>query len=250
MLKVRIIPTLLWRDFTLVKGQRFDSWRRVGTLVPSIKVYNKRQVDELIIVDITASREGRQPDFREISEFSQECFMPLTVGGGVRSVEHIRELLRAGADKVSINSAAYENPQLIAEGARLFGNQCLVVSLDARRVGDRYECFSHGGTKPTGFEVTEWAKRVQDLGAGEILITSIENDGMMNGYDLDLIRLVTESVNIPVIVQGGCGTYEDMYLAIKNGANAVSAASIFHFTEQTPLEAKRYLGTRGIPVRL
>lgn len=250
MLKVRIIPTLLWKNFTLVKGQGFDSWRRVGTLIPSIKVYNTRQVDELIIVDILASEENRDPDYSTINDFSKECFMPLTVGGGVKKVEHIRQLLRAGADKVAINSSAFTNPEIIREGAKSFGSQCIVVSVDVRKRDGGYECFSFGGKKPTGIKLKDWVKKVEDLGAGEILLTSIERDGHMNGYDLELISEVSELVQIPVIAQGGCGSYEDMYQAIRHGAQAVSAASIFHFTEQTPLQAKKYLSQKGIPVRL
>lgn len=250
MLKIRIIPTLLWKNYTLVKGRSFNSWRRIGTIIPAIKVYNTRQVDELIIVDIEANSQNREPDYSTIEEFSAECFMPLTVGGGITSTEHIKKILRAGADKTSINTAAYANPDLIRDGARLFGSQCIVASIDARRIDGKHICFSHSGTVNTGREVVDWAKQLESLGAGEILITSIDNDGTMEGYDLELIKKVSDAVNIPVIAQGGAGNYNDMYLAISQGnAQAVSAASIFHFTESTPLEAREYLSSKGIAVR-
>lgn len=251
MLKVRVIPTLLWKDYGLVKGVGFDSWRRVGTVLPAIKVYNTREVDELILVDITATGEAREPDYESVAEFSAECFVPLTVGGGIRNLDHITRLLHAGADKVSINSAAHENPTLITEAANRFGAQCIVVSMDARRLPDgRHECFSHSGTKPTGKAPAAWAREVEALGAGEILLTSIERDGTMQGYDLELIQQVTAAVRIPVIASGGAGNYEHMAAAIQSGkASAVAAASLFHFTQQTPLEAKHYLAKLGIPVR-
>lgn len=239
MFKVRVIPTLLWKNVGLVKGVGFDSWRRVGTVLPAIKVYNTREVDELILVDIAATAEGRDPDYESVEEFAAECFVPLTVGGGIRHMEQITRLLRAGADKISINTAAYEDLDLILRAGGRFGSQCIVASVDARRLSDgRYECYSHSGTRPTGREPAEWVSQLESLGAGEILLTSIERDGTMQGYDLELIRRVVERVRIPVIASGGAG------------ASAVAAASLFHFTQQTPLEAKRYLADRGIPVRL
>ncbi len=246
-----MIPTLLWKDVGLVKGVGFDSWRRVGTVMPAIKVYNTRQVDELIVLDITATFEGKTPDCEAIEEFSAECFVPLTVGGGVRSLEDIRNLLCAGADKVSINSAAYEYPALVREAAHKFGSQCIVASIDARKVADgRHECFSHCGSRPTGKEVQAWAREVEELGAGEILITSIERDGTMQGYDLDLLKKVVRAVGIPVIASGGAGNYRHLLEAVSEaGCSAVAAASIFHFTQQTPMEAKRFLSAHGIPVR-
>ncbi len=250
MLKTRIIPTLLLKDIGLVKGIGFDSWRRVGTALPSVKVYNRRQVDELIVMDISATLSGRGPDLNEISNFSSECFVPLTVGGGVRSLQDAQNLLRAGADKVALNSACYENPELVTEIAQKFGTQCVVAGIDARKNSDgTYTCYSHSGTKSQNMDPAAWAKKMEEYGAGEILITSIERDGTMEGYDLDLIRLVSKAVSIPVIASGGAGSYEDIYQAIKTGgAQAASAASIFHFTQQTPLEAKEYLAKRGIPV--
>jgi cyclase len=251
MLKVRVIPTLLWKDFGLVKGVGFDSWRRVGTVIPAIKVYNTREVDELVLLDITATPERRDPDYESVAELSAECFVPLTIGGGICNLDQITKLLHSGADKISINTAAYENPKVIRQAATRFGSQCVVASIDARRLPDgRYECFSYSGTKPTGTNPADWAREVEALGAGEILITSIERDGTMEGYDLELIRQVTAHVRIPVIASGGAGNFEHMLAAISmGGASAIAAASIFHFTQQTPREAKQFLARQGILVR-
>jgi imidazole glycerol-phosphate synthase subunit HisF len=251
VLKVRVIPTLLWKNLGLVKGIGFDSWRRVGTVLPAIKVYNTREVDELILLDITATAEQRDPGYDAIREFCMESFVPLTVGGGIRRLDQIRELLRAGADKVSINSAAHDNPDLIRSAARRFGSQCIVVSIDARKtIGGGYACVARSGTQPTGRIPDTWAREVEALGAGEILITSIERDGTMNGYDLELIAQVARAVNIPVIASGGAGNYQHMLDALRQGhASAVAAASIFHYTEQTPREAKQFLAHHGVPVR-
>ncbi|NOQ81332.1 MAG: imidazole glycerol phosphate synthase subunit HisF [Methylophaga sp.] len=251
MLKVRIIPTLLWKNFGLVKGESFDSWRQVGTVMPSIKVYNSRDVDELVLLDITATNEKREPDYDSISEFAAECFVPLTYGGGVNDLAVIRKLLLSGADKVVINTMAYKRPQLISEAAYKFGSQCIVASIDVRlSKNNKYECFSHCGQEPTGKDPVEWAKELEKLGAGEILLTSIERDGTMQGYDNNLIQLISSSVTIPVIASGGAGNYEHILEALqKGGASAIAAASIFHFTEQTPAEARDFLAENGIPVR-
>lgn len=250
MLKVRIIPTLLFKDLGLVKGVAFDSWRRVGTIMPAVKVYNTRQVDELIVLDISATLNGRSPDYDEVREFSAECFVPLTIGGGISCIEDIKMLLRAGADKVSINSAAYSHPELVTAAAERFGSQCVVVSIDARKDGGGYCCHSHCGTRDTGLDPGDWAEQMEQRGAGEIIITSIDQDGTMNGYDIDLIRSVTDRVSIPVIASGGAGNYEHFYAALNaGGASALAAASMFHFTEQTPLEAKMFLDSKGVPVR-
>jgi cyclase len=251
MLKVRIIPTMLWKDVGLVKGIGFDSWRRTGTLLPAVKVYNTRQVDELILLDISATAENRAPDFDMISEVSAECFVPFTVGGGISGISHIRELLLAGADKVCVNSIAYRDPEVVREACERFGSQCIVASIDARRTADgSYECHSHSGSRATGKPPVEWARELEAIGVGEILITSIDRDGTMQGYDLELIRSISQAVAIPVIASGGAGGYGHFLSAITEaGASAVAAASMFHFTEQTPLEAKRYLGSRSVPVR-
>lgn len=250
MLKVRVIPTLLYKSVGLVKGVGFDAWRRVDTVLPAIKVYNMREVDELILMDLEATKEGRDPDYESIRDFSRECFVPFCVGGGVGNIGQIKQLLRAGADKVSVNSAAYENPGLLAQGAKMFGSQCIVASIDCRKVDHVYYCFSHNGQKNTGRQLKDWARIVEKAGAGEILLTSVSLDGTMQGYDIEMIKMVTDVVSIPVIASGGAGNYEHMYQAVKEGAaSAVAASSIFHFTEQTPKEAKEYLGERGIPVR-
>lgn len=250
MLKIRVIPTLLWKQLGLVKGVGFNSWRRIGPVLPAIKVYNHREVDELVLLDIVAHRTGMAPDFESISEFGQDCFVPLTVGGGITHIEQVQRLLRAGADKVAINTAAYARPELITEIARRHGTQCVVVSIDARTQGDRWYCYSHAGSVETGREVCAWAREMEDRGAGEILITSIERDGTLQGYDLALIEAVVRSVKIPVIASGGAGSYQHMVDAVlKAGASAVAAASMFHFTEQTPAGAKFALAAAGLPVR-
>jgi cyclase len=251
MLKVRVIPTLLWKQFGLVKGSGFNSWRRIGPVLPAIKIYNQREVDELVLVDILAHDSEEDPDFESIAEFSQECFVPLTVGGGITNIKQVQYLLRAGADKVSVNTAAYADPDLISVIASRHGIQCVVASIDVRcSLNGGWECYSHAGQKPTGRDVISWARELQDRGAGEILITSIDRDGAMVGYDLDLIDAVVSAVKIPVIASGGAGNYQHMVEAVINaGASAVAAASMFHFTEQTPLEAKKALAAAGIPVR-
>lgn len=251
MLKVRVIPTLLWKGVGLVKGVGFDSWRRVGPVLPAIKVYNTRDVDELVLVDITASGTGEEPDIESVSDFADECFVPFTVGGGVRDTTQMQALLRAGADKVCINSATYANPGLVTEAARRFGAQCVVASIDARADGaGGWRCFSHSGKRDTGRTPAEWARQLADLGAGEILLTSIDRDGTMQGYDLALIQSVVQAINVPVVASGGAGNYGHMREAIQEaGASAVAAASMFHFTEQTPAEAKKTLAAAGIAVR-
>jgi cyclase len=251
MLKVRVIPTILWKDFGLVKGISFDSWRRVGSVLPAIKVYNSRDVDELIVVDITASKEKNKPDADSVADFSDECFVPLTVGGGVNSLDDVLRLLHSGADKISINTGAFANPLLIDNTASRFGSQCVVVSIDARRFEDgSYRCFSHAGTKDTGRDPINWAKELVSRGAGEILLTSIDRDGTMQGYDIQLIEIIANSVDVPVIASGGAGNYQHMIDAVLNaGASAVAAASIFHFTELTPAGAKVAMREAGIPVR-
>ncbi len=251
MLKKRVIPTLLWKDISLVKGISFDSWRRIGSIMPAIKVYNTRDVDELILLDITATLENRDPDYESLQEYSAECFVPLTVGGGLKTLDQVRSLLRSGADKVAINSAAYDRPAFISEAAKHFGSQCIVASIDVKYHKDgSHECFSQSGTHPTGKKPVDWCKELEQLGAGEILLTSIDRDGTMTGYDIELIHKVSEAVSIPLIASGGAGNPQHMLEALEQGgASAVAAASIFHFTEQTPAEMKQYLGNKGQPVR-
>jgi cyclase len=250
VLKVRVIPTLLWKDYGLVKGVRFDSWRRVGSVLPAIKVYNARDVDELVLLDITASAQERSPDDESVTEFADECFVPLTVGGGIRTHAQIVALLRAGADKVSLNTSLFAEPHLVDEAARKFGSQCVVASLDVRQADGGYTCMSHAGTRDTGREPVAFARELVERGAGEILLTSVDRDGTMTGYDLELTSRVAAAVPIPVIASGGAGTYAHLVDAVvQAGASAVAAASMFHFTEQTPAEAKAAMLAAGIPVR-
>jgi cyclase len=251
MLKVRVIPTLLWKQFGLVKGIGFDSWRRVGPVLPAVKVYNQREVDELVLVDITAHKSNDDPDYESIDEFGQDCFVPLTVGGGITRIDQVQKLLRAGADKVCVNTAAYARPALVSEIAKRHGVQCVVASIDVKADGNGgWLCFSHAGQQATGRQAADWARELEGSGAGEILITSIELDGTMQGYDLRLIEAIVGAVNIPVIASGGAGNYQHMVEAVtKAGASAVAAASMFHFTEQTPAGAKAALAAAGVPVR-
>ena len=250
MLKVRIVPTLLFKDVGLVKGIGFDSWRRVGPALSAVKVYNMREVDELVFFDITATPEGRRPDLQQIEALAAECFMPMTVGGGVRTVEDIRALLMVGADKVAMNTAAIETPDLVRQGAERFGTQCIVVGIDARKTADGWQVFSHCGKRPTDLDIVEHAQRMEALGAGEIIVTSIDRDGTMLGYDVELMRKVSDAVRIPVIASGGAGNYQHMAeLLHETRGAAVAAASIYHFTEQTPREAKLYLQEQGFPTR-
>jgi len=251
VLKVRVVPTLLYRDFGLVKGVRFDSRRGVGSVMQAVKVYNMREVDELVFLDVTATRQGRPPDYVLVDEIADECFMPLTVGGGVRDVEHVRHLLAVGADKVAIGTAAVEEPDVIKAAAARFGAQCVVVSIDTLLHDGQARVVIRSGTELTELSPVEHARRMEELGAGEILLTSVDRDGTMTGYDLDVLASVTAAVSVPVVASGGAGSYEHMAEAVLQGdASAVAAASMYHFTQQTPLEAKQHLRSLGIPVRL
>lgn len=251
MLKIRVIPTLLWKEIGLVKGESFNSWRRVGPALPAIKVYNRRDVDELIFLDIAAHTSNNGPDDQAVLDYAKHCFVPFTVGGGIFELEHVQKLLRAGADKISINTSAYSNPNLIDIVAKRHGSQCVVASIDVRKEGDAtWSCYSHSGSYRTGKEIVSWSKELVARGVGEILLTSIDRDGTMQGYDLALIEKVSQSVDVPVIASGGAGNYSHMIDAVKNaGASAVAAASMFHFTEQTPAQAKIALSAEGIPTR-
>ncbi len=250
MLKTRIIPTLLWKNLGLVKGVGFNSWRRIGSILPVLKVFNSRDVDELVLLDITASVENSFPDIDLIRDYSAECSVPFTVGGGINDLSQITSLLHAGADKVVINSAAYSSLDLIRKASQKFGAQCIVAGIDFRKEEDgSYRCWSHSGTVKTDKEPSEWAETLAAAGAGEILLTSIDRDGTMTGYDLDVIKLVSSSVNIPVIASGGAGNFQHMIDAVKSGASAVSASSIFQFTEFTPYGAKAAMQESGIAVR-
>jgi cyclase len=251
MLKKRVIPTLLYRDYGLIKGVAFDSWRHVGSLMQSISVYNMRDVDELIFLDITATNEGRSPDFNLVDDFADCCFMPLTIGGGISSVEDVGRLLEVGADKIAINSAAINDPNLVTKIANKYGAQVVVASIDYKKEEDgTYQVYTNSGKVKTGKTPLEMSSILADSGAGEIMLTSIDLDGTMERYNLDVSREVIEAVNIPVIVSGGAGSYQHMVEALELGASAVAAASIFHFTAQTPKEARSFLHEHGFHVRI
>jgi cyclase len=250
MLKLRVIPTLLYRAPTLVKGKRFDSSRRVGFPLQAIRIYNTRNVDELVFLDIDATQSGEDPDYELIDDLADWCAMPLTIGGGIKKLAHIQNLLSVGADKVIINSAALENPDFITSAAEKFGSQCIVVSIDYRKEPDgRYVVYSESGTKRTPYDPVDYAKIIESKGAGEIILTSIDNEGMMSGYDLSIAKEVCNNASIQVILSGGAGSAKDMIAAIDAGASAVAAGSIFHFTEQTPMMMKKALAEQGYPVR-
>lgn len=253
MLKTRVIPILLFKnpEIGLVKSFQFNRMRTVGNPVNAARVYNSRNVDELIFLDIGARRDKRPVNLVAVKEIFKECFMPLTVGGKIENLEDVRTLLLAGADKVSVNTAAIESPTLISEIATSYGSQCIVVSIDAKKTPDGYKVFSHAGQYPTGLNPVSWTKQTEKLGAGEILINSIDRDGTMNGYDLQLIKMVSNAVKIPVIAAGGAGKPEHFIEAVKKAnANALAAASIFHFTQYTPNDVKRAMKQSGIPARI
>ncbi|MEJ7554285.1 MAG: imidazole glycerol phosphate synthase subunit HisF, partial [Aquificaceae bacterium] len=232
MLAKRIIPCLDVDKGRVVKGVRFLNLVDAGDPVEVAKVYEEQGADELVFLDITASAEDRKITLDVVKRVAEEVFMPFTVGGGISSLEDMRRLLEAGADKVSINTSAVKNPQLIYEGAKKFGSQCIVVAIDAKRRGNGWEVYIHGGRTPTGLDAIEWAKKAESLGAGEILLTSMDRDGTKSGYDIELTRAVSEAVNIPVIASGGAGSMEHFYEAfVLGGADACLAASLFHFKE-------------------
>ena len=251
MLKARIIPCLDVKDGRVVKGINFVDLIDAGDPVEQAKFYDSQGADELTFLDITASHENRDTIFDVVSRTAEQCFMPLTVGGGVRAVEDIRKLLLAGADKVSINTAAVHRPEFVGEAAEKFGAQCIVVAIDAKSTGPgKWEIFTHGGREPTGIDAIEWAKRMAGLGAGEILLTSMDRDGTRQGFDIELTRTLADAVTVPVIASGGVGTLDHMVAGIRDGhASAVLAASIFHFGEFTIPEAKAYMAAAGIAVR-
>jgi len=253
MLTKRIIPCLDVKDGRVVKGVSFVDLIDAGDPVEAARAYEEQGADELVFLDIRASHEGRKTIIDVVERTAAEVFMPLTVGGGISTVEDIRELLHAGTDKVSINTSAIENPELVSEGARRFGSQCIVVAIDAKRRTDGspgWEVYTHGGRKPRGLDAVAWAVEATRLGAGEILLTSMDCDGTKDGYDLELTSAVAEAVSIPVIASGGAGTLEHIYEALsRGGADAALAASIFHFGTFTIAETKKYLEKRGLPVR-
>ncbi|MBT3370964.1 MAG: imidazole glycerol phosphate synthase subunit HisF [Rhodospirillaceae bacterium] len=252
MLTKRVIPCLDVKDGRVVKGVNFVDLVDAGDPVEQAKIYDKAGADELTFLDITASSDNRDIIYDVVSATAEHCFMPLTVGGGVRVVEDVRKLLLAGADKVSINTAAVNRPEFVGEAALKFGNQCIVVAIDAKRDGHGgFEVFTHGGRNPTGIEVIGWARRMVELGAGEILLTSMDRDGTKSGFDVELTRAVADAISVPVIASGGVGTLAHMVDGIESGhADAVLAASIFHFGEYSIAEAKQAMRAAGLPVRL
>ena len=257
MLKVRVIPCLDVKDGRVVKGVNFVNLRDAGDPVEAASAYDEAGADELCFLDITASHENRDTIFDVVERTAERCFMPLTVGGGVRKLDDVRKLLEAGADKVSINTAAVKDRDFVRAAAEKFGAQCIVVAIDAKRVaagkarGPRFEIFTHGGREPTGIEATGYAREVVALGAGEILLTSMDRDGTKRGFDLELTRAVADAVPVPVIASGGVGTLEHLVEGVREGhASAVLAASIFHYGECTIGEAKRFMAAAGLPIRL
>lgn len=252
----RIIPCLDVENGRVVKGVNFVDIRDAGDPVEIAMRYNEQGADEITFLDITASHEGRETTVHTVEQIAEHVFIPLTVGGGIRTLEDIRTMLNAGADKVSINTAAIHNPELVREAAERFGSQCIVVAIDAKRVDDvdgqpRWEIFTHGGRRPTGIDAVEWARRMADLGAGEILLTSMDRDGTRDGFELGVTRAIADAVDIPVIASGGVGNLDHLVEGVvTGGADAVLAASIFHFGQYTVPQAKAYMADRGIEVRL
>ena len=251
MLKNRIIPCLDVKNGRVVKGINFVDLKDAGDPVEQAKIYSDGGADEICFLDITASNENRDTIYDVVERTSKKCFVPLTVGGGVRGIEDINKLLNCGADKVSINTAAVQNPEMIIESSKNFGSQCIVVAIDAKKNGNKWEIFTHGGRNNTNLDAIEFAKKMEDNGAGELLVTSMDRDGTQIGYDNDLMFKISSTVNIPVIASGGVGNLDHLLDGIKLGnASAVLAASIFHYGTHSINEAKQYLNSKGIPVRI
>ena len=250
MLKNRIIPCLDVKNGRVVKGINFVDLKDAGDPVEQAKIYSDGGADEICFLDITASNENRDTIYDVVERTSKNCFVPLTVGGGVRSVEDINKLLNCGADKVSINTAAVQNSKVVEESSKKFGSQCIVVAIDAKKNGENWEIFTHGGRNSTGINAIEFALKMENCGAGELLVTSMDKDGTQSGYDIELMKIISSNVNIPVIASGGVGTLDHLAEGIKSGASAVLAASIFHYGTYSVAEAKQYLASKDIPVRI
>ncbi len=252
MLKTRVIPCLDVKDGRVVKGVNFVDLVDAGDPVEQARLYDAEGADELCFLDITASHENRETIFDVVRGTAEQCFMPLTVGGGVRTVEDIRKLLLAGADKIAINTAAVEDPDFVREAATKFGSQCIVVAIDAKKVGTRrFEIFTHGGRRATAIDAIAWAARMAELGAGELLLTSMDRDGTKQGFDIELTRAVADAVPVPVIASGGVGTLDHLVEGVLQGhASAVLAASIFHFGTYSIGQAKAHMAAAGVPVRI
>ena len=250
MLKNRIIPCLDVKNGRVVKGINFIELKDAGDPVEQAKIYSDGGADEICFLDITASNENRETIIDIVRKTAKECFVPLTVGGGVRTIQNITDLLLAGADKVSINTAAVKDVSFVKEASKKFGSQCIVVAIDAKRNKGGWEIFTHGGRKPTGINALEFASKMEQCGAGELLVTSMDKDGTQSGYDIELMQKISSGVNIPVIASGGVGTLDHLVDGIKSGASAVLAASIFHYGTYSVDEAKQYLASKDIPVRI
>ncbi len=251
MLKTRIIPCLDVKDGRVVKGVNFVNLIDAGDPVAQAKIYDEQGADELCFLDITASSDNRDTIYEVVSAVAKQCFMPLTVGGGIRNIDDIRKLLLAGADKVSITTGAVNNPEFVKEASAKFGAQCIVAGMDVKRVDNHFEIFTHGGRTPTGINAQEWAKRMVSYGAGEILLNSMDQDGTKQGFDCELTRLISDSVPVPVIASGGVGTLQDFVDGVTHGhASALLAASVFHFGQFTIKQVKEYMQNNGIAVRL
>ena len=251
MLKNRIIPCLDVKNGRVVKGINFVDLQDAGDPVEQAKIYSDGGADEICFLDITASNENRNTIYEVVKETSKKCFVPLTVGGGIRSVEDINKLLNCGADKVSINTAAVQDSKVVLESSKKFGSQCIVVAIDAKKNGDKWDVYTHGGRNNSGLDALAFAKKMEDNGAGELLVTSMDRDGTQIGYDIDLMKKISSMVNIPLIASGGVGNLDHLAEGIKEGnASAVLAASIFHYGKHSVIEAKEYLNSKGIPVRI
>ena len=251
MLKSRIIPCLDVKNGRVVKGINFIDLKDAGDPVEQAKIYSDSGADEICFLDITASNENRDTIYEVVKKTSKKCFVPLTVGGGVRNIEDINKLLNCGADKVSINTAAVQNPEVVIESSKKFGSQCIVVAIDAKKNGDMWEIFTHGGRNKTGIDAIQFSKKMEESGAGELLVTSMDRDGTQVGYDIELMSKISSRVNIPVIASGGVGNLDHLVDGIKLGsASAVLAASIFHYGKYSVKQAKEYLDSKGIPVRI
>ena len=250
MLKKRIITTMLWNGTTLVKGHNFNNSRRAGSPITTIKIYNSRDVDEILFFDIKKNEDDSIFDLDFIRQLTDECSVPITIGGGLKKIHEITNLLLTGADKVALNTELYSNPDLIDESSKRFGAQTIVVSIDFKEVGrNTFKCVSHSGKKIENVDPISWATECAERGAGELIITSIDRDGLMKGYDTDMLKKISSKVTIPIVASGGAGSYKDMLDAFNKGASAVAAASMYHFTEQTPAEAKRYLDKNNVLIR-
>lgn len=251
MLKIRIIPCLLFKERTIVKSVNFKNLRMVGDPTTCARVFNQRNADEMIFLDIMASRENKDPNFKVIEDIARECFMPLTIGGGIKNMDHVDKLFEIGADKIAVNTAAIKDQEFLKSIAKKYGSQALVVSIDARKINNQYKVFISGGIEQTEYTPIELAKKAEQLGAGEILLNSIDKDGTMKGYDLELIKQITSQVKIPVIAAGGAGKLQDFVDAVeKANADAVCAASIFYFVGESIITSKDYMQKKGLNMRI